>query len=207
MDLMDRANDRRRMYMRDRIEHKLDDALRDNARLEQTNELLKQELERDDRERDQIWSAVQTGMRGRRRSGWFRRTLVLGAGVGAAYVWGAKAGRGRYEEIVSWFDRLRGRASMMQDDMQRSMSTKASEMTDQLAGKIQQGADKASDAIQQGASKTSDKVEEGGYKAAESVRSTSPSSSMPTSSTPTSSSSSSASRSSGSASSSSTPKG
>ncbi|HEX3300114.1 MAG TPA: hypothetical protein VHW68_08380 [Actinomycetota bacterium] len=210
MDLMDRANDRRRMYLRDRAEHKLDDALRDNARLEQTNELLKQELERDDRERDQIWSAVQAGMRGRKRSGWFRRTLFLGAGIGAAYVVGAKAGRGRYEEIVSWWDRMRGRASTMQDDMQRSMSTKASEMSDQLAGKIQQGAEKASDAIQQGASKTGDKVEEGGYKAAESVRSTSPSSSMPTSSTPSSSSGSSSSRSSGSSSSSSsssTPKG
>jgi hypothetical protein len=190
MDLMDRANDRRRMYMRDRAEHKLDDALRDNARLEQTNELLKQELERDDRERDQIWSAVQTGMRGRRRSGWFRRTLVLGAGVGAANVVGAKAGRGRYEEIVSWWDRMRGRAGMMQDDMTRSMSTRASDMTDTLADKIEQGTSKASD-----------KIEEGGYKAAESVRSTSPSSSMPTSSTPTTPGSSS-SRSSGSSSSS-----
>jgi hypothetical protein len=190
MDLMDRANDRRRMYMRDRAEHKLDDALRDNARLEQTNELLKQELERDDRERDQIWSAVQTGMRGRRRSGWFRRTLVLGAGVGAAYVVGAKAGRGRYEEIVSWWDRMRGRAGMMQDDMTRSMSTRASDVTDTLADKIEQGTSKASD-----------KIEEGGYKAAESVRSTSPSSSMPTSSTPTTPGSSS-SRSSGSSSSS-----
>jgi hypothetical protein len=199
MDLMDRANDRRRMYMRDRAEHKLDEALRDNARLEQTNELLKQELARDDREREQIWSAVQTGMRGRRRSGWFRRTLFVGASVGAAYVFGAKAGRSRYEEILSWWDRMRGRASMMQDDMQRSMTNKASEMTDQLAGKIQEGA-----------AKTSDKIEEGGNKAAESVRSTSPSSSMPTSSTPGSSSSSSpsSSRSSGSSSSSSsTPKG
>jgi hypothetical protein len=195
MDLMDRANDRRRMYLRDRAEHKLDDALRDNARLEQTNELLKQELARDDREREQIWSAVQTGMRGRKRSGWFRRTLFVGASVGAAYVFGAKAGRSRYEEILSWWDRMRGRASMMQEDMQRSMTSKASEMTDQLAGKIQEGA-----------SKTSDKIEEGGTKAAESVRSTSPTSSMPTSSTPGSSSSSS--RSSGSSSSSSsTPKG
>jgi hypothetical protein len=195
MDLMDRANDRRRMYMRDRAEHKLDEALRDNARLEQTNELLKQELERDDRERDQIWSAVQTGMRGRRRSGWFRRTLVLGAGVGAAYVVGAKAGRGRYEEIVSWWDRMRGRAGMMQDDMTRSMSTKASDMTDTIAEKIEQGTSKASD-----------KIEEGGYKAAESVRSTS-GSTMP-SSTPSSSPSSSSSRPSGSSSSSSagTPK-
>ena len=176
MDLMERANDRRRMYMRDRVEHKLDDAMRDNMRLEQANELLKQELEREDRERDQIWNALQTGMRGRRRSGWFRRTLVLGAGVGAAYVAGSKAGRGRYEEIVSWWDRMRGRAGMMQDDMQRSMTSKASEMTDQLAGKIEQGA-----------SKTSDKIEEGGYKAAESVRSSSPSSSTPGSTSPTSS--------------------
>jgi hypothetical protein len=202
MDLMERANERRRTYVRDRIEHKLDDALRDNARLEQTNDLLKQELARDDREREQIWSAVQTGMRGRRRGGWFRRTLFVGASVGAAYVFGAKAGRGRYEEILSWWDRMRGRASMMQDDMQRSMTSKASEMTDQLAGKIQEGA-----------SKTSDKIEEGGNKAAESVRSTSPSSSSPSSSMPTSSTpgsstpSSSSSRSTGSSSSSSTPKG
>ena len=176
MDLMERANDRRRMYMRDRIEHKLDDAMRDNMRLEQANELLKQELEREDRERDHIWSAVETGMQGRRRSGWFRKTLVFGAGIGAAYVVGAKAGRGRYEDIVSWWDRMRGRAGMMQDDMQRSMTSKASEMTDQLAGKIEQGA-----------SKTSDKIEEGGYKAAESVRSSSPSSSTPGSTSPTSS--------------------
>jgi len=202
MDLMERANDRRRMYMRDRIEHKLDDALRDNARLEQTNELLKQELERDDRERDQIWSAVKTGMRGRsRRSGWFRRTLLFAGSVGAAYVFGAKAGRGRYEEMLTWWDRMRGRASMMQDDMQRTVTNKASDVTDQLAGKIQEGA-----------SKTGDKIEEGGYKAAESVRSTSPSSSGSSasgSSTPGSSGStpsSTSSRSSGS-SSSSTPKG
>lgn len=171
MDLMDRANERRRLYMRDRVEHKLDEALRDNVRLEQANELLKQELERDDRERDHIWSAVETGMRGRRRSGWFRRTLFLGAGIGAAYVAGAKAGRGRYEEILSWWDRMRGRATQMQGEMQRSMSDKASEMSDQLAGKIEQGTNKTSDAI-----------EESGHKAAESVRSTS--SSMPTSSRP-----------------------
>jgi hypothetical protein len=177
MDLMDRANDRRRTLARDRIEHKLDGALRDNARLEQANELLKQELERDDRERDHIWSAVETGMQGRRRSGWFRKTLFLGAGIGAAYVAGAKAGHGRYEDIVSWWDRMRGRASTMQDDLQRSMSNKASDVTNQIAGKIETGASKASDKIEQGVSKASDKIEEGGYKAAESVRSTSPSTS------------------------------
>src|SRR3954452_15430157 len=80
MDLMDRANDRRRTHMRDRLEHKLDDALRDNVRLEQANDLLKAELERDDRERDHMWSAVETGMRGRRRSGRVRRMIIVGAG-------------------------------------------------------------------------------------------------------------------------------
>jgi len=189
MDLMDKANDRRRMYAHDRIEHKLDGALRDNARLEQANELLKQELERDDRERDHIWSAVETGMQGRRRSGWFRKTLVFGAGIGAAYVVGAKAGRGRYEDIVSWWDRMRGRASRMQDDLQGSISNKASDVTNQLAGKIEKGASTASDKIEQGVSKASDKIEEGGYKAAESVRSSAPSASTARSSGSSSSSS------------------
>ena len=110
MDLMERANDRRRVLMRDRIEHKLDDALRDNVRLEQANELLKAELEREDRERDHIWSALDKGSRGRRGSGRIRRIVVLGAGVGTAYVIGAKAGRGRYDELVAWWDRMRGRA-------------------------------------------------------------------------------------------------
>jgi hypothetical protein len=162
MDLVERANDRRRMLMRDRIEHKLDDALRDNVRLEQANELLKAELEREDRERDHIWGALDKGSRERRGSGRIRRIVVLGAGVGTAYVIGAKAGRGRYDELVAWWDRMRGRATEMQDDMQRSMSAKATDMTNDLAGKIEQGA-----------AKTSDAIEDTGHKAADSVRSAS----------------------------------
>ena len=170
MELMDRANDRRRMYARDRIEHKLDDAIRDNVRLEQANELLKAELERDDRERDHMWSAVESGMGTRRGSGRIRRLFLIGAGVSAAYVFGAKAGRGRYDEIVAWWERMRGRAGQMQDDMQRTMTAKASDVTNDLAGKIEQGA-----------AKTSDVIEEGGHKAAESVRATSPTSGPSTS--------------------------
>ena len=162
MDLMERANDRRRVLMRDRIEHKLDDALRDNVRLEQANELLKAELEREDRERDHLWGALDKGSRGRRGSGRIRRIVVLGAGVGTAYVIGAKAGRGRYDELVAWWDRMRGRATEMQDDMQRAVSAKATDMTNDLAGKIEHGA-----------AKTSDAIEETGHKAADSVRSAS----------------------------------
>jgi len=161
MDLVERANDRRRELKRDRIEHKLDDALRDNVRLEQANELLKAELEREDRERDHIWGALDKGSRGR-SSGRIRRIVVLGAGVGTAYVIGAKAGRGRYDELVAWWDRMRGRATEMQDDMQRSVSAKATDVTNGLAGKIEQGA-----------AKTSDAIEDTGHKAADSVRSAS----------------------------------
>jgi cell division septum initiation protein DivIVA len=183
MDLMDRANDRRRTHMRDRLEHKLDDALRDNVRLEQANDLLKAELERDDRERDHMWSAVETGMRGRRRSGRVRRMIIVGAGIGAAYVAGTKAGRSRYDEIVAWFDQMRGRATQMGDDVQRSMTNKAGDMSNDLAGRIEQGAARTSDRLEQGAAKTSDAIEESGHKAADSMRSTTPST-TPGSSTP-----------------------
>jgi hypothetical protein len=162
MDLMERANDRRWMYQRDRLEHKLDDTLRDNTRLEQANELLKAELERDDRERDHIWSTVdKTVGRNRRRGSRLRSVMVFGAGVGAAYVVGAKAGRGRYDEIVAWWDRMRGRATEMQDDMQRTVAAKASDVTDEVAGSIERGAAKASDVIG-----------DRGRQAADSVRST-----------------------------------
>jgi hypothetical protein len=163
MELMERANDKRRMYQRDRLEHKLEDTLRDNTRLEQANDLLKAELEREDRERDHIWSAVEKSVGGNRRRGSrLRSVMVLGAGVGAAYVVGAKAGRGRYDEIIAWWDRMRGRATEMQEDMQRTVAAKASDVSDEVAGTIERGAAKASDAI-----------EDRGRQAADSVRSTS----------------------------------
>jgi hypothetical protein len=162
MDLKERATDRRRSHSRDRLEHKLDDVLRDNARLEQANELLKVELERDDRERDHIWSAVETGMRGRRRSGSrLRRMVVVGAGVSAAYIAGARAGRGRYDELVAWWDRMRGRADEMRVDVQRSVTAKATDVTNDLAGRVEESA-----------AKTSDVIEQRGHQAAETVRAT-----------------------------------
>lgn len=120
MDLMERTNERRRNFMKDRIEHKLDDAMKDKARLEESNELLRQELDREQHDREQMWSALEKGLRPQ-RSG-FRRLVLLGAGVGAAYVYGAKAGRGRYDEIVAWWNRMRGRASGLQDEAQRRFS-------------------------------------------------------------------------------------
>jgi hypothetical protein len=162
MDLMERANDRRRTSQRDRLEQKLDDTLRDNTRLEQANHLLKAELERDDRERDHIWSTIEKSMSSTGRQGSrLRRMVVFGAGVGAAYVVGAKAGRGRYDEIVARWDRMRGRATEMQDDMQRTVTAKATDVTNEVAGSIERGA-----------AKTGDAIEQRGRQAADSVRST-----------------------------------
>ena len=166
MDLMERTNERRRTFVRDRLEHRLDDAVRENVRLEQANELLKEELDREGRERDQMLSALEKGMRPQRSR--FRRVMLLGVGVGAAYVYGAKAGRARYDEIASWWDRTRGRATEFQTDAQRAVSEKAERFT----GQAQTAADDLADKVERVATSTSDTIETSGRKAANTVRST-----------------------------------
>jgi len=155
MDLMERTNERRRTFMKDRLEHKLDDVMRDKARLEQANELLKEEVDRDAREREQMLSAFQKGMRPQRSR--FRRVMVLGLGVGAAYVYGARAGRSRYEEIMAWADRMRGRAN---------------EQAERFSGQAQAAADDVAGRVERVTATTSDTIEAGGRKAANTVRST-----------------------------------
>jgi hypothetical protein len=166
MDLMERTNEKRRSFMKDRLEHKLDDTMREKARLEDANQLLKAELDREERERRDMLSAFEKGMRPRKSR--FRRLLVLGAGVGAAYVYGAKAGRGRYDEIVAWWDRTRGRASEMQTDAQRAISTKA----DQLTNRSQAATSDFADSMEQTSASAADSIETTGRKAASTVRRT-----------------------------------
>jgi hypothetical protein len=146
MDLMERTNDRRRSFMKDRLEHKLDDATRDRIRLEEANGRLQAELERDAKERDQMWSALEKGMRPQKSR--LRRVLVLGVGVGTAYVVGARAGRGRYEQIMSWWDRTRGRATELQTDAQRAVTQQAEKVSGQLADRVQSTTARTSDAIE-----------------------------------------------------------
>jgi len=166
MDLMERTSEKRRSFMKDRLEHKLDDTMREKDRLEQANELLKAELDREERDRRQMWSALEKGMKPQRSK--FRRLLVLGVGAGAAYVYGAKAGRARYEEIVAWWDRTRGRASEMQADAQRAVSTKA----DRLTNRGQTAADDLADSMERTSTSAAGTIETTGRKAAKTVRST-----------------------------------
>jgi hypothetical protein len=166
VDLMERTSERRRSFMKDRLENRLDDAMRDKARLEQANELLKEEVDRDAREREQILSAFQKGMRPQHSR--FRRFMMLGVGVGAAYVYGAKAGRGRYEEILAWFDKMRGRATELQSDAQRAVSAK----TERFTGQAQTAADDVAGSVERASSSTSAKIDTTGRKAADTIRST-----------------------------------
>jgi hypothetical protein len=166
MDLMERTNERRRSIQKDRLEHKLDDAIRENVRLEQANGLLREELERDERERDHMWAALGKGARPRRSR--LRRVMVLSIGVGAAYVAGAKAGRARYDQIMSWWERTRGRAKELQDGAQRTVTSKANEM----GAKAERMTNDVADTIETTATRTSDTIETGGRRAAETVRST-----------------------------------
>jgi hypothetical protein len=166
MELMERTNERRRTFQKDRLEHKLDDAIRENVRLEQANGLLKEELERDERERDRMWSALEKGQRPHRSR--VRRVMVLGVGIGAAYLAGAKAGRARYDQVMSWWERTRGRAMELQGEAQRTVSAKASEM----GANAERMTNDVADSIETTAARTSDTIETGGQRAAETVRST-----------------------------------
>jgi hypothetical protein len=85
------------------------DALdRDNERLRIEVRALREEVERDRDEREDLLGALKASRVTKvvkRRRGWVR-TLVVGAG---AYVLGTKAGRARYDEIVHAIRSLRDR--------------------------------------------------------------------------------------------------
>jgi hypothetical protein len=54
--------------------------------------------------------------------------MWLGVGASAAYVYGAKAGRGRYDQIVAWYRQMRGKATELQTEAQRKVSEQSEKM-------------------------------------------------------------------------------
>lgn len=114
MELMERANEARQTFMRDRLEHRLDEAVRDNHKLRDENERMRTEIHRDDEDRKRMWSTIEKTTKTRRPSR-LRALLMLLIAGGAAYVAGAKAGRERYDQLRAWFDQMRGRAEDVTD--------------------------------------------------------------------------------------------
>ena len=90
--------------MKDRVER----SVRKADRLEARNDALEQVIkrERDDRERvlHVLSEAVEAAGKPKKRRG---RVLWLLVIAGAAYTFGARAGRERYEQIVSWLQQIK----------------------------------------------------------------------------------------------------
>lgn len=116
MDLKERANDARQTFMRDRIEHRLDEAMLDNHKLRDENDRLRGEIHRDEEDRKQMWSTIEKSSK--RKPARMRSMLMLLIAGGAAYIAGTKAGRERYDQLRGWFDQMRGRAVDVQGGLQ-----------------------------------------------------------------------------------------
>lgn len=116
MDLIERANEARHTFARDRLEHRLDDAVRDNHTLREENDRLRNELHRDEEDRKRMWSTIEKSRT--RKPSRLRSVAVLLIAAGAAYVAGSKAGRERYDQLRAWFDQMRGRAVDVQGGLQ-----------------------------------------------------------------------------------------
>ena len=94
-------------------ETRLDKSGTDNERLRAQNEVLRTELDRAAKDRSRFLDAIEglqpntTAPKKHR----LRRTMTLAIAAGGAYVAGTKAGRARYEQIRSWWDRTREKSN------------------------------------------------------------------------------------------------
>jgi hypothetical protein len=100
-------------------ENRLDRTSSENDRLKAENEVLRTELDRAAQDRSKFLSALdafqpETKKAKKHR---IRRTMTLAVAAGGAYVAGAKAGRERYEQIRSWWERTRRQGSEMREGL------------------------------------------------------------------------------------------
>jgi len=112
MRLTEQVKDMRDEAKLRRLDARLDRADRDRDRLRSENDLLRERVEAADEERRKWLSTIEGLMEPRSGSKHrVRRVLVLATAAGGAYVLGARAGRGRYEQIRARWDEIRGRAT------------------------------------------------------------------------------------------------
>ena len=92
-------------------ESRLDKASTDNERLRAENQVLRGELDRAGKDRRRFLDALERAQATPRqpKKHRVRRVMTLALAAGGAYVAGTKAGRERYEQIRSWWDRARER--------------------------------------------------------------------------------------------------
>jgi hypothetical protein len=108
-----------------RLHGKVEDLDKENSRLRAELSLLSGSLqqERDEHEKlVDLLRAKPTKVKVKKRVGILRVAAV----GGAAYVFGAKAGRERYEQIRAWFDEMRGKAVDAGEDAMPTVTNAAS---------------------------------------------------------------------------------
>ena len=111
MSVQERARSIRSDVTEKRLSHGLDKSERERDRLKVENEVLRSRVARGDEERERLLGSVdeltaRTAPRPKPRKHRMRTLFVLTAAAGSAYVFGAKAGRARYEEIRERWDSM-----------------------------------------------------------------------------------------------------
>jgi len=111
MSVQERARSIRSDVTEKRLSHGLDKSERERDRLKVENEVLRSRVARGDEERERLLGSVdelaaRTASRPKPRKHRMRTLFVLTAAAGSAYVFGAKAGRARYEEIRERWDSM-----------------------------------------------------------------------------------------------------
>jgi hypothetical protein len=124
MKLIERGMEAREMLRHKRLEHKVDEAWRENGRLKAENHALREEGRRERSEMDRLLSALERVGEPHRRRGRGLAAVVMAAG--GAYVLGARAGRDRYEQIASGWERLRSRGRRSLGEARRDAARDAS---------------------------------------------------------------------------------
>ena len=111
MSVQERARSIRSDVTEKRLSHGLDKTERERDRLKVENEVLRTRVARGDEERERLPGVrrrahCSDGARSKPRKHRMRTLFVLTAAAGSAYVFGAKAGRARYEEIRERWDSM-----------------------------------------------------------------------------------------------------
>lgn len=117
-----------------RLHNKVEDLDKENGRLRSELSLLSGSLQQEREEHEKLvdlLKAKPTKVKVKRRVGILRVAAV----GGAAYIFGAKAGRERYDQIRAWFDDMRGKAADAGEDAMSTMKDAASTVEPTTLGK------------------------------------------------------------------------
>ena len=109
MSVQERARSIRSDVTEKRLSHGLEKTERERDRLKVENDALRSRVSQGDEERERLLGSVDelaSRSTSRPRKHRMRSLLVLTAAAGSAYVFGAKAGRARYEEIHARWDSM-----------------------------------------------------------------------------------------------------